>query len=406
MVIRIALYSFLLLILSACSSTGGSGAPVPPTELPSNSGPASSYLSSSNLISVESLSRSVLWNFNPAITPTSATTACTVTDSDNNVVSGTCINPINITGYALQVDILDLGGTQGTGASGPARLFAGDTTTGERWGYAPFDFADPVAMAGTPNLPDFNDSYRWDHVNVEANNLDVVAFIKDQYWHIRMVFTSSPVTLETAVQNCGIEQNTYDALATYTRYLSDTIDFYRGDILLCRKDSSTDTCTDTDWQWYDLDSNQFTSTRPSNPLQHDWTANDVSCSLDENNRPSINEGHYDLFAETEEYYLTGEYSNCYIDFTYIDPDTSESSSGNTLSAEFDFDSESSVFLPNISNSTLSSSSNNEILNAFIFKQMYIRNSFDDPDAIVDGIANLTAEPTIAVSQDDNADCVE
>ncbi len=396
-----------LFIFTNCGT--GSGSPVPPTELPSNDSPANTQITSNDLLDVESLSKAVLWNENPLVVLSESSTELCQVNVGNVSSSGICINPLNVKGTSTQVLLRDLSGTLGTNTSDPSILYTSDTTALVELGMGDFNFLEPTTMGGPTDLSDFDATNVWDIIDIETNSMDVTAFIKNQYWTVRFVFTSNPITLDSEVQGCGYTAEQLALMETSTRYLFTDMDVYRGDILLCRKDTLDDDCLfSSDWSWYDLDLQTFTNTRPTNPLQHDWTSQlSEICTSPE----SLNLSDYNFYGSfSQEFNLSATYDGCHVNFSYTDPSTSITTTGNTLNTTFDFTTEASVIIPSSSayqanDTQLDTLTAAEVLNLITFKQMLIRSGEIVPTAIMRDAA-LNVNPTITITQDEDAPCAD
>lgn len=385
-----------LILLTGILFSCGTGSPSAPTELPTSSLPlgaleqANIILESNNLTSLESISAN-----------------CHVS-APNAQTDGQCLTPINITGKASSIS---LGRTTG---GPPARLFG--STVGaislDRHGeleVSPFDFANALGFEGESNLQDDELKTEWNQLTVYVAYMDVKAQIKQKFWTVRFAFVSEPVSEEEFITSC-VDEFYLESIAGNSGLLDDNADnktFQLGDMLLCIKDNEDGLCSPSDFQWLDTNSDSFVSTRPTSPHQHEFTPYiETECSQEGGEGYDIQLGGYDLYADIEEpFELSAKLEECQQIFTYTNPITEEISTGNTMSATFDYDSTQTVLLKDINTSQLDTFSNAEIFEAFTLKQLYLRANSDDPEGTGND-PNIDVTATITVSDDETTTCVD
>lgn len=400
---------FSLLVLSvAFVRCGGSASPVVPAELPSVSNPlgtkelAELYLTSTNLNTVASLNTALATAFLNLEENDSESENCHI-ESNSVGVDGQCVTPLNISGLAASIN---LGSSLG-GGDGPARLFGGTfgaslDRNGEFEVY-PFDFANPIPMQGESNLEDQSDKdFEWNMIAVYVATMDIKMQLKGEYWTLRYAFTTQSASNEPLIESC-VDEHYFESIEQNSR-ISD-IDFYEGDVMLCRKSSETDECADTDFLWLDLDTETFTATRPNNPFQHDWADNEEVQCEQEGEGYSISLGGYDIVGTiATPFKLSAELDACERIFTYTDPVTGAVSSGNTLNATFDYDAEDFIFIDTLENdfTTFTDAGLMQLIN---ISQIWRREQQEDP-AGNGGETNLNVTASISITNDDSFECEE
>ncbi len=401
--------------MNACSSTtgdGGSAAPVPPTELPSAKG-GETILKSSNLAA--DLVKGTILDSN--INFTESASFCHVQDSQDNSegADGLCLTATNMNGHVAGVTLIESGPNGNVGRIAGADITDLAPDASGAFEVYPFDLNDELSIDSHPNFYDGDLSdVTWNKLRLNFAHLDVQALIKSQYWNVRFAFVTLPASDEEDTTSC------YDAaylsqLAANSNYLGSGISFHRGDVILCRKDAQTAACADSDWQWYDLDSSQFTTTRPSNPLQFALADRiDASCSSQYSH--NLDFGGYAISGVFREFTgdggialpgfnLYSSINSCIQQFTYQEIGSSSTSTGNKITFDFNLDAEDVVFLPNLMSSTnLNTYSDYQILSAFTLKEMFY-DLYTDPIGARNS-ATFGTVPTITLTDDDSVGCAE
>ncbi len=201
-----------------------------------------------------------------------------------------------------------------TSVPGGTRLLGVDEyseTPGSILGGANFDLFTPVSLSTNNTLQtQYSAREQYDAISVDA-----------AYYHIKFPLTfnggdttkwvtmhlamygqpfSESAAVTHAIANCGLSEND----VTQSRYMDADLlsgmSFNRGDYLFCVKDSESDTCSTVDFQWLDTVTNTLTSTRPAQPKQSHWLANNaIECTGNENGSVDFNFGPFGLFAEIE-----------------------------------------------------------------------------------------------------------
>lgn len=182
-------------------------------------------------------------------------------------VNGLCITPTNVEGFGQQINLT----TDSTsGLCGPARLLQLGTQTGEglQRGGIDFDLASPSLVGGETTL-DCEDYLTNNHsgVTIELPYIDVKFSFRSEFWTLRYIFEANPLTEEPEFAKNTCEYSLYDDAIEGWAFLPTTVRVQRGDVLLCKKADETSACADSDFQWLDVDSDSFVSTRPSNAFQ-------------------------------------------------------------------------------------------------------------------------------------------
>ncbi len=413
--ISLLLSSITFFCLLSCNPSPIS--PAPPSDLPYGALPIGELestqitLESTNLLSSD-LDLIDLPYLHFLVSEDDETINCHVANQTEGA-DGQCLTPINITGKASSIGLGVRNGAI------PVRLVGANLgQIGlDQYGaleVSPYDLANPLSMTGTSNVEDAEDANtEWDTLLVYTAYMDIKAQIKQQFWTVRLAFVSQQPAEETDVQTC-VDQHYLEAITQNSGLLpagETTGTYRRGDTLLCKKTTVDETCVDADFQWLDLDTGTLISTRPANPLQNAWAdQTEITCTSSEESQTlahgyDLGIGGYDMLASLDEAFkLSAEWGgSCQKTYTYTNPTTGTVQTGNTLSANFDFDMSDSIFLNNIMDGTLTHSSDAEILTAFSLKQMYLRSLEENPETT--GVeAYLSVSANLSVSQDDTLTC--
>lgn len=337
---------------------------------------------------------------------------CTVIVPGDNggEFDGACLTPINVTGAAASVSI----GADSGGMEGPARLLGatvgniGLDRNGELEVF-PFDFGDPVGMPGNSNVADNSGENTFDLLRVDVAFFDVKVEVPrsgdaTEYWTIRWGFITNPVSdtsFEEGTPMANCVDDGYLAAIEENGLLEGRASFNAGDLMVCQKDTVEEECAEEDFQWFDEDADSFVSTRPANPLQHEWAGiADISCDAAQVGY-DITLGNYDFFAVIDNAFTLGaEYQQCQQVYT------SGSTTGNTLNVTMDFDMSQAIFINGIiGEAEVEAASDAAIFQAVEFKQIFIRSRQPDPTAITDDLSGgMTAEATISITNDETLAC--
>jgi hypothetical protein len=187
--------------------------------------------------------------------------ACSVR---GGAMAGVCITPDSARGWAEKIG-LSPSDNRNPASCGPGRLLAVNGFTdvgGPPRGGGPFDLADTMPIGGQSNLE--CEEYRdvtWGALSVTMPHLDVDFVAGGRRFTVRFVFESNPITLETPVAGCGLDDS-YVAQYEY----KPGVELHRGDVLACVDDVSAAPCQDGDFRFVDLDGPALVAARPANPL--------------------------------------------------------------------------------------------------------------------------------------------
>jgi len=292
----------------------------PEDEQPNN-GESSSSGYSENSVKLSS----VVSNSSPK--PTGKTfQAATVAMSDCNVVSGiyqgsgTCIDPVSVTGNAASVNLhkrntVVYGGVRIAGQSEFAE------PEGSLYSGVDFDLFNPSAFVTNNTLrTQYTSREQYDSLNVLSAYYYVkfpVTFNNSTKWvTVLLSQYGQPFEQSTAVTNaisqCGLSQSETTQARFTDMNMIDGLSFQRGDYLFCVKDTDTEACIASDFQWLDESNNQLVATRPSNPKQaHALANNPIECQND-GGRIGFNFGDFGLYAtisDTNQFKLWSDFSH-------------------------------------------------------------------------------------------------
>jgi len=409
------LSSIIFFCLLSCSPSPIS--PAPPSDLPYGALPIGELentqitLESTNLLSSD-LDLVDLPYLHFLVSAEEETTNCHVGNQTEGA-DGQCLTPINITGKAASIGLGVRNGAV------PVRLVGANLgQIGlDQYGaleVSPYDLANPLSMTGTSSVEDAEETdTQWDTLIVYTAYMDIKSQIKQQFWTVRLAFVSQQPADEADIQTC-VDEHYLEAITQNSGLLpaGETSGTYRrGDTLLCKKSTMDEACADADFQWLDLDTGTLVSTRPNNPLQNAWAdQTEITCTSSEEAQTldqgyDLGIGGYDMLASLDAAFgLSAEWGDaCQKTYTYTNLTTGTVQTGNTLSANFDFDMSDSIFLNDILDGTLDSISDAEILTAFSLKQMYLRSLEENPETT--GIdAYLSVSANLNVVQDDSLTC--
>lgn len=205
--------------------------------------------------------------------------------------SGSCITPVSVKGH---VDSINLGGDY---FGGGIRLLGGGSGFGQNYILegSVIDLADPLSLGGEDNAQDTDFAHHNSRVSTAFNYLDVQFAVPRtddttqestaEYWTYRYAFVPYPVSQEPVYTRTETTPGdvTYSATGetlaeclaadfpeageladnNNTDLLGGLSGVKTGDILICRKSSATETCTPEDFQWLNIITNTFVTSRPA-----------------------------------------------------------------------------------------------------------------------------------------------
>lgn len=320
-----------------------------------------------------------------------AGTNCSVTTDVGGTETGKCYSALQIKGY---FNSLTLGATSG-GAG--VRLLGGGSLTGLEavFSRAAFDLKTSPAIEGEDNIQDgTSSSYNLMTIKIQALEYSFVGTSANKYYHVRIPFVTTPPSASSVYANCGLGGGLAEADTLGTLYPNLTA--YPGDILVCIKNTSSETCADADYQWVES-SGATASVRPSSPLR--LTGNylyveDETCDMS-GATPSVNWGAVGLDILLQSPVSVSASINGGVK-TY----TSGGTSGNKLTVNIDIDSDGAIFVPSSAiGPDLSSATESQILQNLASIQVsaiYVKNRKNNG---APGTGDLSASVSLSVTSE-------
>lgn len=331
--------------------------------------------------------------------------SCSVAMPLGDEADGVCITPLEVDGWVVSSRLLAENGTPfENGVSfrlhGSSALLNRDGS----WEGQAFDFAGLTQISGASELENnYETQLNFDRISFDMNFIRMKFFLNDKYWTVLIPFYSQPVESNPIVQSCQYTEAELQQIASQANILG-SLEFDRGDYLYCLSGSSGD-CALSDFQFFDLDSSTFSTTRPSSPKQSIMVRDmDTKCSpaLEETGRPKLTWGTYPFVTRMS----TGVPFSLYADYAYgedsrLNPggeaDTDDSGAaippykryyytisgiqqvGNNANFSVTFNTRNLIFAKDIADvATLSSSSDEDIAAALTFQNLH--QSEEDPSA--------------------------
>jgi hypothetical protein len=234
-------------------------------------------------------------------------------------VEGLCVTPVDVKGWAQQINLVeyfwladeDMVADNMGGGCGPARLLQFEVFSGESNGLGRsgmvLDLSDPEAKGGESNLEDECYADRlWHGFALDFSYLDVKFPMQDKVWTARFIFEANSLANESVFNEPAcigpFEQDGASWDWNSYNYLPESVQVHRADLLLCRKATESEDCAATDFEWLDLETDTFVSSRPSNPLQIDPFSDLTSATKAQNDDGSYN----DIWCNHECDFVGGE----------------------------------------------------------------------------------------------------
>lgn len=324
--------------------------------------------------------------------------ACNVTIGASSH-SGNCFTPLSVKAKSAQLNAgSSLGGI-------PIRLLnftASATNSGLDspfgiLGVAPFDFSNPQAITNTyseDNIQDGTVSTIYNRIIVDMRSLEMTIEIpssntnvSSKFWTIRYPFIPQDLTTITGYSDCASQDPHIAELATSAlgKIYSSPSSFSIGDVLLCQKSLSTDTCLDSDFEYINSTDGTTSTTRPSTPVQLTGSyllAHSSSCSITGTN-PSLSLGYINFESNLANGFKA-EKTNTNGNYSYDISSGCESSStcnsgvlrqGNTATITISYDMIQSVFAPSdIDLNTETEANLKKNLHRILLKPLYVINN--------------------------------
>lgn len=284
-------------------------------------------------------------------------------------LQGSCITPISITGSVSNISI------GGDYFGGGTRLLGGGSGFGQEYiieGEA-FDLANPLSLGGEDNAQDNSLDNLNTRVGVTFNYMDIqfaMPRANDQtaYWTYRYAFmphpfttepvytsndTANPVNTSTTVADC-LNNGSSEVLGLATNnnanLLGGSTGVRSGDILVCIKDGSNDTCASSDFQWLNTETNELVSTRPdSSVFQFSGAAeHKVSCEQSDPGFEIDLGGHAFTADLYDGIHFSAELDGDFKLYQFKKEGDSEVIEGDEMTMFIDFDTRNSLFVTDLS----------------------------------------------------------
>lgn len=316
-----------------------------------------------------------------------AGSSCTVSYDSTNA-SGLCYTPIEVTGY------FNVGLLSNTGGGTPVRILGGGTTSGlsSVFKKSQFNLKSSPTIASQDNIQDGGGSYNL--VNLEVQSVEVAFYAEatNKVYRTRIPFTTTPPSANSSFSSCGLGGGltTADELGS----LFGSVTAQPGDILVCIKSTTSDTCSDTDYQWVDNTGTLF-STRPASPLRLTGTylRTADSCSSG-SSHPDITWGSATLNIGLGSSFTVNAAFGSGGTKTY----TLSSGSGTKLILNLDISTTNSLFVPTSAlNGDLNSFTQTQILQqiqSVLLKPVYVANNKSSASVTSDGMLSATLSASV------------
>lgn len=272
-----------------------------------------------------------------------------------------------------------------------------------RTGY--FDLANPVALDGDDNIQD-GAKTSTSIVSMSIQSVEYQFLAAGKYFNVRIPMVTVPAKNDTAFVGCIDESGLGESLK-YTKLYADGIAVSAGDILACIKDTKTETCKDSEFNWVDANGvlTPVSGTRPSEPLRLTglYAFNKSSCAQGADH-PSVTWGGLDLHAATTSTFgVTAEIKEGKKIYT------KGSESGNTLDVTIAMDFSNQLFVPNAAASAFASSDYatdgvtvRKNLDKITLRQIYQYNTRTSASTNIDSDNLGTATLSVAISTKEEA----
>lgn len=351
-----------------------------------NSASEDKYANSNIKIVLKSTDES---SFSPSGISAFSGSNCNVNTDMGGSESGKCYTPLYVKGV---FNMASISSTQG----GPgARILGGGTEVGLESVFkkAEFDLKNSPELSGEDNLQDStNSSFNLVSLSVQAIEYAFRATSSNKFYYVRIPFVTTPPSASSAFSSCGLDGGLTEADSLGTLYTGLTA--YPGDILVCVKTSSSESCSDSDYQW--IDNQSLTSTRPASPkkLSGTYLMSEDSCTQGADH-PELTWG-----STTLDILLSSPVSVSASIDQGVKTYSSNGTSGNKLEFSLDIDTASALFVPSSAiSSDLATATESEVLNhigSIQIKPIYIKNRKNNPSP---GTGDMTASAAITISNE-------
>ncbi len=302
-------------------------------------------------------------------------------------VSGLCYTPTKISGVFSQISISK------TSGGAPARSLGGGTEVGfaNIFKNAPFNLkTSPTIASSDDNLQDGTGPYNILSVTMQALEIEFTAENPARVYRVRIPFASTPPSSTAAYATC-LTAGEKDEADKYGKLFGSSV-VQAGDILVCIKNTVTETCADADYQW--VNGTALVPIRPGSPKQIAGTyLLKADACVAGASRPSITWGSatmdLNLSAAVD---LTAAISAG--KKTY----TSGKTSGSTLTATIDITSTNSLFVPTTTLAgDLNAATQTQILGAIdniLLKPIYLKKAKTSAATVTD--EGMSATVTVKI----------
>ncbi len=325
-------------------------------------------------------------------------TGCSVSEG---AAVGSCYTPISMSGVFNTASITNFAG------GNTARLMGGgDKYHGldDIFRQAKFDLSQKLFMDGDDNLQD-QGTVTYSGISVDTKALELVFTSMSKYFHVRYSFVDQPPSSSSIFSTCGLDSGTSEQADLKGTIWTAPSNIKAGDILVCLKDTSTETCTDSEYQWISSDTGALTSTRPTSPVRFSGSyAFEASKCISTGERPDITWGGVSLYAQLDTSVEIG---------ATIDQGkklySSGSSTGHTMDLTLTIDTTDSLFVPSQLISAFNSSDYNtdgptilKNLDKITLRQIYEYNNRISSSVMISGNSMLNSQLSITLSEKDEA----
>jgi hypothetical protein len=217
---------------------------------------------------------------------------------------GICWSPLRMGGFASFVDVVQ--SNQPDPRKGSARIAStldpnAETGLGILIPGRSYDLTSSASFLAYNELTqNYAEKSLWDFISIR-NAFERISFAwKDKVVTMLLPAFSQPLASWAVWDECNVPSSQrvgarFDDLADLKG-----VTFSRGDYLFCVKNSLGETCSPSDYQWLDLETEKLVATRPSKPRVHGWLVNDKpKCILQGQGRYSVSYGAVLEFAKLD-----------------------------------------------------------------------------------------------------------
>lgn len=290
------------------------------------------------------------FNFFSTFAPERVTSCTSLNVTGVGAVAGECFTPYKVSGSFRQAQLGSTGGGAPVRILGGGNLYHGfqDVMRHES-----FDLSTAISMTGDDNIEDGTGG-PYNLLTLDAQFLEYTfrAHIgaDPKYVTVRNYFAPSIPSTSTLLTDCGL---TSGELAEADLYgtLHAGIAAQSGDIMVCVKNASTDTCAAEDFNWVDASGELHPSTgdRPASPKQITGTylTNTPSCTQS-SGHPEITWGETEFASNLSDSVSISAVNGSRKVYT------SGSASGDLLEINIDISATDSLFVPTSSGLDLGS----------------------------------------------------